>query len=406
MRKLTKAILVSSLALIAGCTMLDCEAPSGLIGPFEKKDVPDKENAYLGYIAATNAVREWPEDFGDLTPERKAEFVATNAEALALMRKASACSVWYDTDFHGDGSVGFDFVRMMNMMCWDTEAQIAHGDGAAALKSIRSIASFAATMRGGAEGRMYWQCADMTMRDALCLAMKFANASCATDGDLAALAAFLRSLPDIQSQRHSLCITARREAFYWGEFAFRKSLPDHYEHWSLGARYKFHPNRSWRMYLDMMRRVCNLVERDYDKEAWRGLMAEIKSMKSGVKRCLPNLAGKEMVALSLGGWDSTALYEAFSEFHAAATEVVVAVERHRRNTGIRTKNLSALVPEYMPSVPKDPFKTDAPLNYDHARGIVWTVGPDGDFNGEKLPGKDSYGRNSEYVMNLDGTKAY
>ena len=39
-------------------------------------------------------------------------------------------------------------------------------------------------------------------------------------------------------------------------------------------------------------------------------------------------------------------------------------------------------------------------------GIVWTVGENGDFNGEKLPSKDSYGRNFKYVINLDGTKAY
>ena len=45
----------------------------------------------------------------------------------------------------------------------------------------------------------------------------------------------------------------------------------------------------------------------------------------------------------------------------------------------------------------------AALRYDKSRGIVWTVGPDRKFNGEKIPGKDSYGRNSGYVVNIDGS---
>ena len=102
-------------------------------------------------------------------------------------------------------------------------------------------------------------------------------------------------------------------------------------------------------------------------------------------------------------WHDLAKAEAMSEFYTVATEVVVAVERYRRKNGMRPESLSALVPEYMPRVPDDPFGANAALNYDAVRGIVWTVGADGDFNGEKLPGKDSYGRNFKYVINLDGT---
>ena len=405
-------LLVSSIALAAiGIAlrwgMCDCEAPSVLDCSIEKDDVPDEENAYLGYVAAANAVREWPEDGEDTPPELRAALVATNAEALAFMREASARGVWCDTDFQGDGFVGFDFPRMMCMMCmmrWDAEAQIARGDGAAALETIRAIAQLAATMRDGAVGGTYWMCADTAMMSALRLAMEFANAPCATDDGLAELAAFLRSLPDAKSRRSSLCMAARREAYCLGETAFREFLPAHYDNWPIVLRYAFHPNRSWHMYLDVMRRVCCLVERDYDKECWCGLMAEIKSMNAGMKRWLPNFFGREMVVLSLAGWDRTARDEALGEFRAAAAEVVVAAERYRRKHGVRPKSLSALVPEFMPSVPNDPYKVAAQLNYDYARGVVWTVGPDRDFNGEKMPGKQTYGCNVRYVIRLDGVR--
>jgi hypothetical protein len=146
-----------------------------------------------------------------------------------------------------------------------------------------------------------------------------------------------------------------------------------------------------------------MVERGYDKEAWQGLMAEVESMNSGINRWLPNNKGRELLSAICPAWDVLSKEEARSEFYSAAAEVVVAAERYRRKNGVRPELLSALVPEYMPLVPDDPFCANAALNYDAGRGIVWTVGADGDFNGEKLPGKDSYGRAFKYVINLDGT---
>lgn len=418
MKPFARIIFVSSLALaatVAGALWWgthDCEAPDELIGPLHKKIPPSEWNAYIAYVAATNAVREWPE-VGETRPsqERKAALVAANAEALALMREASTRSEWCDTAFREDCLNGFfspgDFARMFHMMRWDLEAQIALGYRTEALDSIRAMASFAATMRGGAESLVCWELANSLAENAIWGIMEFANAPCATDDDLAVLAEFLRSLPDVQSQRYSLCMAARRETFWWGEFAIGEiekeiSMPDH---WSL-ARYAYQPNRTRSMYHDLVRRVCDLVERGYDKETWRGLMDEFDAMGTGANRWLPNFGGRGMVLVICPALDSAARREAQGEFAHAAAEVVVAAERYRRKNGVRPESLSVLVPEYLPRVPDDPFGANAALNYDAARGIVWTVGENGDFNGEKLPGKDSYGRNFKYVINLDGTPTY
>ncbi len=61
---LRRLFLVSSLALAAGtlwCGTHDCEAPDELIGSLHKKTPPSEWNAYVAYVAATNAVREGPE---------------------------------------------------------------------------------------------------------------------------------------------------------------------------------------------------------------------------------------------------------------------------------------------------------------------------------------------------------
>ena len=411
MQKLTKAILVAPLALMAGCAMLDCEEPSGLIGPLDKKIPPSDRNAYVAYVAATNAVREWPK-VGETNPsqERKAALVATNADALALMREASTRSEWCDTAFREDCLNGFfspsDFARMLHMMWWDAEAQIALGHRTEVIDSIRAMASFAVTMRGGAESMVCWELANSLARNAMWGIMEFANAPCATDDDLAALAEFLRSLPDVKSQRYSFCMAARRETFYWGELAFKLMMDESMsDNWLL-SRYAYQPNRTRCLYFDLTWRVCDLVERGYDKEAWRGLREEVESMHPGNNRWFPNYKGRKLLIAICPLWDDLAKDEVRSEFYSAAAEVVVAVERYRRKNGVRPESLSALGPEYMPRVPDDPFCANAALNYDAARGIVWTVGENGDFNGEKLPGKGSYGRNFKYVINLDGTPTY
>ena len=416
MKPFARTILVSSLTLaatVAGALWwgtYDCEAPDELIGPLHKKTPPAEWNAYIAYVAATNAVREWPE-VGETRPsqERKAALVAANAEALALMREASTRSEWCDTVFREDCLNGFfspgDFARMLHMMCWDTEAQIALGHRADALDSIRAMASFAVTMRGGADSMVCWALADSAVQKAMNLAAEFANAPCATDDDLAALAVFLRLLPDAKSQRHSFCMAARRETFWWGEFAFRQ-IEESVQGHSILARYVYQPNRTRRLYHDLVRRVCDMVKRGYDKEAWQGLMAEVESMNSGINRWLPNNKGRELLNAIGPAWDVLAKDEARSEFYSAAAEVVVAAERYRRKNGVRPESLSALVPEYMPHVPDDPFGANAALNYGATRGIVWTVGEDGNFSGEKKLGTDTYGRNFKYVINLDGTPTY
>ena len=30
----------------------------------------------------------------------------------------------------------------------------------------------------------------------------------------------------------------------------------------------------------------------------------------------------------------------------------------------------------------DPFESSRPLSYDAERGVIWTIGPDGDYNGQ------------------------
>ena len=165
------------------------------------------------------------------------------------------------------------------------------------------------------------------------------------------------------------------------------------------------PNRTTALYVQLLGKVKELLSSDYDKGAWDSFDSEIETAMPRVFcRLTPNHVGWLLLGAVLPTYNSLAERLARDEFGLSAAKVVVAAELYRRKTGHRPESLDALVPKFLPSVPTDPFDHGAALKYDAERGIVWTVGVDRNFNGEKQPGKKSYGRNRSYVVNLDGSK--
>jgi hypothetical protein len=113
------------------------------------------------------------------------------------------------------------------------------------------------------------------------------------------------------------------------------------------------------------------------KERIAGIERDAQRGKAGMfgKLMLPAL-GQVFVSESKG-----------RVFHRAA-EVLVAATRFRLANGSLPETATALVPDYVPAVPLDPFTTDAPLRTkrtDDGWLIVYSVGPDGEDDGGPLP---------------------
>jgi hypothetical protein len=68
--------------------------------------------------------------------------------------------------------------------------------------------------------------------------------------------------------------------------------------------------------------------------------------------------------------------------HRAAAALVAATKR-RLETGTLPESLDALIPDKLPTLPRDPFTTDAPLRLKATpeEFLVWSVGPDGEDDG-------------------------
>ena len=104
-------------------------------------------------------------------------------------------------------------------------------------------------------------------------------------------------------------------------------------------------------------------------------------------------------------------YRLRAVFARGKTQLVIAAARWRLDhDGELPPTLDALVPQYLPAVPLDPWSKDGkPFSYNAATGVVWSVGESGDFDYSKLPVEKSMrlrGKIGKYVdrfaFRLDG----
>ena len=410
-------IVVVAGAMYVGINSIDANPPDVSAFTTTSEIPADEDNAWCGFVAATNAVKRWgkPSDWEKLTPDEIDTLVAENAEAIALFQNAARRAKWCDAAARHKGFFDnffpiTDFTIMIKLYKAKAERQIARGEIAAAVEGVGDLLMLSRTIQSDAEAILCWLVADGARGFALSLAAQIVASGKSSDEELRALFGTLL-LTDASTLRKSLLQTVDNEFVYVFGDAQRiirlgtpKLLPCEWEKMIL-TRFSYHPNRTTALYVKMAGKAKELLSSDYDKGAWDSFDSEIETAKPRLFcRLTPNHVGWLLLGAVLPTYNSLAERLARDEFGLSAVKVVVAAELFRRKTGQRPESLDALVPEFLPSVPTDPFDHGTVLKYDAERGIVWTVGADGNFNGEKKPGKNSYGRNRGYVANLDGSK--
>ena len=412
--------MIKKLLLLAGIAVAICfvigsiDAPPPDVSAFARTttEPADEDNAYCGFVAATNAVKRMPEavQWEKLSPEETDAIVAENAEALALFQNAMRRAKWYDKAARNAGGLYLppmsDFVKMMKLYKAKVGRQIVRGEIASAVEGVQDFLLLNRTMQGDAESIVCWLLADGLRGMGMHLAVQIVVSGKASDAELRKLLETLL-LTDSSMLRKSILLAVDNEFVYYFENAQR--IVDSNMRCTglrrIKAGFEYHPNRTRALYVKMIGKVKELLSNDYDKGALQSFEDENQSETPGRFGCLaPNFVGRQLLAALFPAWKVLAERLACSEFYLSASEVVVAAELYRRKTGRRPESLDALVPEFLPSVPTDPFDHGAALKYDVERGVVWTVGPDRDFTGDIQSGKKSYGRNRKYVVNLDGSE--
>jgi hypothetical protein len=106
------------------------------------------------------------------------------------------------------------------------------------------------------------------------------------------------------------------------------------------------------------------------------------------RRAMPDLRwldqghyGDVFIAILLPSLDRSLETEYRQRTDRRLAATLLAIRTFERDHGQLPVDLSALVPDYLPALPIDPLSTDADLQYDPVRGLLWSVGIDGVDNG-------------------------
>lgn len=140
--------------------------------------------------------------------------------------------------------------------------------------------------------------------------------------------------------------------------------------------YLFQPNRTKLMFADVYRGMIANAGRTFANMKPLDEEASIGFKISGAKLLLhPNAVGKVLCAILLPSLDKVIEGKYRTECGINAARIIAALNAHRKREGDLPDDLQALVPEYLPSVPIDPFD-GKPFRYSASKGIVYSVGRD------------------------------
>ena len=113
---------------------------------------------------------------------------------------------------------------------------------------------------------------------------------------------------------------------------------------------------------------------------WPEMKKQIDSIEAEIRRAGPDGFLSRLIAPATDGLITS---QSIAVARHRAAEVLLAATRERLATGAIPESIDALVPARLPSVPRDPFTTDAPLHLKVTpeEFVVWSVGPDGEDDG-------------------------
>jgi hypothetical protein len=117
---------------------------------------------------------------------------------------------------------------------------------------------------------------------------------------------------------------------------------------------------------------------------WPQTQKQIDGIEAEIRRAGP---GGFLSRLIVPATDGVLRSQCMAVARHRAAEVLLAATRERLASGAIPESIDALVPARLPSVPRDPFTSDAPLRLKATpeEFLVWSVGPDGEDDGGPQP---------------------
>ena len=310
---------------------------------FPFQNIPAEANAHTWFQAAGSNV-VWGErernisdryrNGGTVEVAEVEAILATNAPALALLRRGLACTACQPplvTNLATLGGINIGPVLgMAKLLSMDSRWKSRHNDTAGALADSLDLLRF-----GDLESRQATSLLQYLAAQLAC-SMGFATGTnLVTSGRLNDASLQKNGLP-----RFLLKPNETRLFYAQGAREVIRNVPSFYR---------------------------NMTFSDFDR------VLELENESRWHLYSHGNVVGKILLATTFPAIKSVVESRCRMECDRAGLRLLIACQRYERRNGKLPLKLSDLVPEFIEAVPKDPFDGQ-PLRYSAERRIVWSVG--------------------------------
>jgi len=364
----------------------------------ERTELPPEQNAFTYFSTATNSFY-WPTNFQvivdylDGKPVDDSfirEIIARNTDMIAAIEKGLACtecSVPEVTRF--DAKVPYiSLLRNMGrLLAVKTQHERLSEKHAKAMRTCVSLLQFGYLVQGDSETLIQYLVGIAIMGSGFEQAQALARNEATPQTDLLTLSQELARLVSFDSG-----LVRATKAEYRAMVSIFDGIADGTlgketltgtAHGILGSilgqkripRYFFHPNRTKAMFADIYRRVIDNAPRPYAAMDLRTDKTPLMKPSAFSLLTHPNAIGRVLYQVLSPNRDSILERKCRTEFSVGATRVLAAINAYRQEEGKLPGDLQALVPEFLPSIPIDPYD-GKPFRYSASKGIIYSVGKD------------------------------
>ena len=147
------------------------------------------------------------------------------------------------------------------------------------------------------------------------------------------------------------------------------------------GKYYFQPNKTKRLVAEFAREQIKNAESICYNQNSKSEMIKNRFPNNQVSAFFrENLIGETLASLLMLQLQVAFNKKCLNDTIFSATQTLIAIKAYKNDTGNYPASLNDLVPNYLTSLPKDPFD-GKPLKYSASKKIIYSVGPDGQDSG-------------------------
>lgn len=375
----------------------------------KRPEVPAKENAYTYFKAATNnlyypADSSILRDYPDSKNIQEKDFVAIikqNKEMFNKMEEGLAHKICLTPEIAtmDDGYPDF-FLKMSRLLGLKANHEILQGKLEEATETAITLLKFGDLVQHDAEGVQAYYIGMPPLLFGLEQARKIARNKATPQASLDELS---RALADIgpldQGLIRAVKVDYRVNANTIDEIAggnyAMMGLTDEYPSLfktELVLGYLLQPNRTKSSFAKYIRSVIKNASHNYCEMDSKELIKDLSVQRTVTGMIVrPNLIGKRYLGIMLPAYADLLQRKCQNECILQATRLIVALNIYKKENGDFPERLAGLVPDYIASIPVDPFDGEK-FRYDKTKGIVYSIGEDcedADGSSELISGDES-----------------